>query len=312
MQHLFILFLLVANSVVRADDHETKRTVFHPSCAIALMTHVLEVRPNREPVADYFHLTGFADESENNLGLANTYAAAGMRTVIWDYPSHGFTRGNSLNHFGVDDLAQITVELIRARREDPNRPIVLGGWSTGGTVVARMLQKRMLAELQQKVAGAVLIAPGIPVRLTVGRYLFFVEQQTLTSNPDPSVVGRLSLWSPFLQVPFFALDLRSVSKEVQRSHSYLDVPTLVMTAGVKEDLYADTRGVRDWVIDQRDMGSPMYSYDFDGASHALLVEPNGVGERARALATSFASAAVSGNDTLYKAFGAPGMLNLAR
>jgi alpha-beta hydrolase superfamily lysophospholipase len=249
------------------------------------------VGPARADVI-YFH--GFADRLDNHGPLFAELAAAGYRVLSFDYPSHGETDGwlNHLDLYGFEDLAKMAVQLEQGRLEDPERPLFLAGWSTGGLLAVRMVQGLTFPEFSRPVAGVVLYAPGVAVRTLVGEN-GFVTLRTLTSNPNPPHLGPIKPQSPF-QTPIFATTRLVPNAAASRAEQYPDLPTLVFVADNDLDRYVESPGLVDWVHDQRPLAPDILAIQCGGARHELDNEPEPVGDTVRGMTVEFLDAVVAG------------------
>ncbi len=220
-----------------------------------LQVRVGVLQPAGEPVGDILYIHGFADRFDNHIPLFQTWSAAGFRVIAFDLPSHGEDSGseNNLNGFSFRDLAELAAKIEAETRPLNPRPLFLAGWSTGGLIVVRALQENWGPF--RPISGAILFAPGVSVRKfpwTFGNRLGFVTDQTLTHDPHPPHVGPNKPNTPFWSSLIAAFAPRLVAESVLSQHlSYpTDIPTLVVTGGDREDVYAKEWVVRDWVNEQ--------------------------------------------------------------
>ena len=260
-------------------------------CPHWLTVRAVESRPEGTPVGDVLYLPGFADRADNHGPLFETWRRAGLRVLSLDYPSHGETRGiRGLDLYSFHQLGSLVLEVERRLREDPARPLVLAGWSTGGLLAARMIQQERFKAAGRRLSGAVLIAPGISVRPLVGEW-GIVTERTLTRNPAPPHAGGPKPLSPFLK-PIFAIHLLANAWFSRQDVYPGSLPTLLLTAG--DDRYVRTDGVEEWAVNQIVQGGRLWGMRFQGAYHELDAEPAGVGVAARYAASEFARLAVGG------------------
>ena len=241
--------------------------------------------PTGEARGDVLFLHGFSDRFDNHLPLFEGWRAAGLRVVAFDYPSHGETCGRGIDRFKIEGLAKLASFVEEHTRPASARPLVVAGWSTGGLVAVRTLQVPSLA-LGRKVDGAFLLAPGLDVKVLVGDKQR-VTLETLTHDPAPPHRGEISPSSP-LQTPLFSSDLLLHARHARKDAYPKDVPTVVVTGGEREDVYANTAGVRDWVETRRAEGAAVQGLACDGGRHELDNELPPIRDEVRESAARFA------------------------
>lgn len=247
--------------------------------------------PAGEPKGDVLFLHGFADRFDNHLPLFEGWRKLGLRVIAFDYPSHGETCGRGLDLYRIRGLAQLASFVEERTRPDHARPLVLAGWSTGGLVSVRLLQEPSLA-LGRPVSGAFLLAPGVDVKVLVGK-MQFVTEETLTHHPDPPHRGPISPVSPLL-TPLFSADLLVSAHRAREAAYPKDVPTFVVTGGQDDDVYANTAGVTSWVKARQREGGQLYGLSCGGGRHELDNEAEPMGDDVRTSGARFAAWAVSG------------------
>lgn len=222
---------------------------------------------------DVLYLPGFSDRLDNHAPLFEAWNKQGLRVISFDYPSHGETRGTSLNFFTFKRMARLVQLVERQTREDENRPLVLAGWSTGGLLAVRMVQSPKLAKLERAPKGLILIAPGVSVRNVVGepslRYpLGEVTEPSLTHSFSPPHHGEIQPKSPGSMLLFSTfIKINSVISNYQ--YVPPDLPTLVILGGPEEDRYANTQRIWDWVSQQIDDGANIKAVSFPMARHEI-------------------------------------------
>ncbi len=256
--------------------------------------------PLGTPIGDILYIHGFADRLDNHQPLFLSWTAAGFRVISFDLPSHGENSGdyNNLNNFSFRDLAELAAKVEQETKA--NRPLILSGWSTGGLVVVRMLQEKWTENFSRPVNGAILFAPGVSVRKfpwTFGNRLGFVSEKSLTHNPKPPHFGKIGPDSPFWTsfVKGFAPRLLAESALSQHRNYPLEIPTLVMSAGDIEDVYAKEKVIRQWVRDQNEsrIDNKIVNISCPHSKHEMDNEPDIYGgEEVRASSAAFARAIV--------------------
>jgi pimeloyl-ACP methyl ester carboxylesterase len=273
------------------------------------------VQDPRSPIlGDVLYIHGFSDRLDNHGPLFDEWSRAGFRVISFDLPSHGENRGsyNDLNNFTFEKLADLVAKVEKATLVDPKRPLILAGWSTGGLLVVRMLQKSWTSMLTRPVSAAILFAPGVSVRKlpwTFGNRLGEVTQSTLTHDPNPPHVGPIApaspLWSKLIF--HFSPDLMLNSALSQGQEYPLSVPTLVFIGGEREDVYAKSRVVRSWVDEQNEYrkaqgNQNIISVQCPHAMHEMDNElPEFGGLEVRRTAALFAADVVKGASVLVPA-----------
>lgn len=251
------------------------------------------MEPEETPKADILYLHGYSDRFDNHLPLFEGWRAMGLRVIAFDYPSHGETCGRGLDRYRINGLAKLVSEVEAHTRPAEERPLLVAGWSTGGLVTVRMLQSPEIGTFSRPVAGALLITPGVDVRLLVGDKTR-ITQETLTSDPNPPHRGPISPSSPIC-TPLFSADLVR-NAGTSRREAYPSVPTVVLTGGIDADVYAKTRGVTSWVDSRQAEGKPVFGLGCPEGKHELDNESAPMRDEVRAGAASFVRWVLSGSD----------------
>jgi len=217
--------------------------------------------PDGPVIGDVLYIHGFADRLDNHAPLFDAWTRAGLRVIAFDLPSHGEDSGsnNDLNYFNFEALvslaAQVEEETKAPETADVKRPLILAGWSTGGLIITRLLQKSWLAGFSRPISGVILFAPGVSVRKfpwTFGNKIGEVTLATLTHDPHPPHVGPIQPGSPFWSKLAVGFAPRLVANSVlsQAEEYPLGLKTLVFSGGDAEDVYAKAWAVRGWVDEQ--------------------------------------------------------------
>eukprot|EP01080_Neovahlkampfia_damariscottae_P004866 gene4866-8460_t len=252
---------------------------------------IFTLNPSAEKIGDIFYFHGLGDRVDNHVPLWTEWAKKGFRIFGFDLPSHGETTGAHINLYPFTRLAGLASEVEKETMEDPNRPLLLAGWSTGGLIVTRIIQE--LSTLKRKIKGSILFTPGVAVRTIVGEN-GRITVRTLTSNPNPPYRGPIKPRGPF-DVPIFAgfIVTNALLSRNQRFSS--SVPTLLIAAGDTIDRYVDTVKIKEWVINKRTEGSDIKAYQCKLSLHDTDNERNEVGGSVvRDLASDFAYNIVKG------------------
>lgn len=249
--------------------------------------------PEATPRADILYLHGYSDRFDNHLPLFEVWRSMGLRVIAFDYPSHGETCGRGLDRYRINGLAKLVSEVEAHTRPARERPLLVAGWSTGGLVAVRMLQSPEIGTFSRPVAGAMLITPGVDVRLFVGDKTR-ITRETLTSDPDPPHRGDISPSSPIC-TPLFSGDLVR-NAAISRREAYPSVPTVVLTGGIDADVYARTRGVVSWVDGRQAEGKPVFGLGCPEGKHELDNESAPMRDEVRAGAASFARWVLAGGE----------------
>jgi pimeloyl-ACP methyl ester carboxylesterase len=241
---------------------------------------VVETPTSQEPTADVLFLTGFSDRADNHGPLFTQMTESGFRVISFDYPSHGKTDCWNLSFhdmLSLEGLAQIVLLSPEIKSE---APLFLVGWSTGGLIAYRMLQRGLPAF--RKVSGAVLLAPGLSVYPVPGEW-GFVTIDSLLSNPEPPHMGELYPSSP-LAYPFFGADLIATSV-LARFENVPQTPVMMILGDDVLDVYANTPKIKKWFIRSR---NPLFTaYQCKGAKHELDNEIEPIGQTVRNLTVNF-------------------------
>lgn len=264
---------------------------------------VLEVRPQGEPVADVMFFHGFGDRVDNHLPLFNTWAQNGIRTIGFDYPSHGLTRGHGIeiNAIGMADLMDMALRLEVNKIEKNSRPLILAGWSTGGLLVARILQEGKFRVPGRVPSGAILLAPAVSPKFIVGEK-GWVTEATLTRNTNPPHVAPPKPNMPMLQAPFFGLELMWNGKLANTTQYPPNIPMLVVLADDKMDKYTNTQATKTWTKRLQTAGFPVTGLQCPGAYHELDNETEPVAFSVKQATTLFALHSTSRANAVFNPF----------
>ncbi len=257
--------------------------------ALNVQLRVGEALPsNGAPVADILYMHGFSDRMDNHKPLFDEWTKRGARVVSFEYPSHGETCGPGLSLFTVQDLTALAVTVEKEMSEDPERPLYVAGWSTGGLIATRLTQGA--ASLSRPIAGAMLFAPGVDVQLVLGA----VTLDSLTSDPSPPHTGPISPTRP-VTYPNFSGSLLVQATYARWQSIPSTIPTLLFTGGDTEDTYANTPGLKKFVVDQRSGGANITGVGCPGGKHELDNEAEPIGSTVRTMAGEFLDAAIAGD-----------------
>lgn len=269
-----------------------------PELIYSLDVRVGILDPDGPPIGDILYFHGFSDRLDNHGPLFQAWARRGLRVIAFDYPSHGETKGTSLNLFTFKKLAQIAAAVERCTREDKKRPLLVSGWSTGGLLALRMIQSPNFEPLGRRPKGLILFAPGVSVRNFVGhpslRYpVGEITLDTLTHDPSPPHLGEISPKSPGSTLIFAAfLKLNSLLSQFQKIP--IDLPVQIFVAGSEDDRYANSQTVLQWIHWQRQNGANIDAVEMPGARHEIDNESVEFGGPfARELAADFAQSALT-------------------
>ena len=95
--------------------------------------------------------------------------------------------------------------------------------------------------------------------------------------------------SHLFQIPF---DIRLLLEAYDSRHDELpkDLPVLTMIAGNKQDVYADSEGVTNWVKNQKEKGSKIAALQCDESKHELDNEFEPIGQEVRRQVAAFSQA----------------------
>jgi alpha-beta hydrolase superfamily lysophospholipase len=241
---------------------------------------VVESPADQAPSADVLFLPGFSDRADNHAPLFSQLTNSGFRVISFDYPSHGKTDCWSLathNMLSLEGLAQI---VLLSPEITSDSPLYLVGWSTGGLLAYRMLQRGQPSF--RHVKGAVLLAPGLSVYKIPGD-MGIVTMDSLLSNPNPPHLGDISPGSP-LAFPLFSLDLISTSV-LARLESVPEQPVMMILGDDVADVYANTPKIKKWFRSAR--SAKFTGFQCAGAKHELDNEIEPIGQTVRNLILNF-------------------------
>ncbi|UFU14044.1 alpha/beta fold hydrolase [Curtobacterium sp. C1] len=251
------------------------------------------VAPRGEPIADLLFLHGHADRLDNHAALFADLAAAGVRVVSFDLPSHGETDAGAIDRWSTADLAALAARVVHATEHDPDRPFVLAGWSFGGLLATRFVQDPVQrAAFGRPIAALALESPAVvPLPLAGGDGVS--RLRALTHDLRAPVAGPPQPASPFLD-PVFAVRLVAQARVAVATPLPDGLPVLVEVGGDTEDRYVDVPAVRSWAGDvaPRD-GADVRLERFPDARHGIDLEAWPVGDAARTALVDFVRQQVS-------------------
>ena len=245
-----------------------------------------ELRPQAQPQVDVLFLHGHADRLDNHMALFRAWQHSGARVIALDWPSHGGSHIGPLDMYEAEDLFALVQLVERATLQDPQRPLVLAGWSYGGLIATRLLQHSdALQGLSRRPAGLLLLAPGVVLQPFVGGD-GIARVETLMHAPYTPLAGPPSPASPLLN-PVFALRTLVLAQLAQQALLPSDIPVQVIVGDARNDWYVNTQGVIDWSRRQQAGGVPLQLLQCPDARHALDTEPWPLGQRVRELGVQF-------------------------
>jgi len=222
------------------------------------------------PIADVIYLTGYYDRPDNHLPEMKARAQQGFRVISFAYPSHDENKGsyNSLSRHTFKSLFQMIHEIEKATRIDVSRPLALEGWSLGGELIVRFMQKKEHTKMGRSIFALVLQAPSVSVYPLVGE-CGVPTRRTLTSNKDYQFGGELKPSCPMIHWPF---TLRLVGNGILSFWSRMpkNIPVFVQLAG--RDKYVSSSGVRRWVRKQVKKGASIEVKEYPEALHMLTAD----------------------------------------
>ena len=245
----------------------------------------------------YFH--GYGDHFKNHEQLFQSWNERGFRVVAFDLPSHGGTKSLwDLDCYSFSDLAKLAAEVDSRVLVDRNRPFFLAGWSMGGLLATRIGQSADLQKLfERKIQGLFLYAPGVSVYPCVGRACF-ITNDTLTH--DPGLQNRtFSPATPITRI-HFAASLLFNGYLARQQMIPIEIPAVVFIGGDREDAYAKTPELKNWIRQQRKWqngagGQSVITFQCTGAFHELDNESTEFGgPQVRAISGMLAEAFVQG------------------
>ncbi|MGU3410673.1 alpha/beta hydrolase [Microbacterium sp. M1A1_1b] len=243
------------------------------------------LEPSGKPVADVLFLHGHADRLDNHAALFTDLAAAGLRVVSFDLPSHGETDAGPIDRWSDDDLAALAARVVHATEQDPDRPFVLAGWSFGGLLATRFAQDPdERAAFGRPVRALALESPAVaPLTFPGGDGIS--RLRALTHDLHAPVAGPPDPASPFLD-PVFAGRLLAQAGVAIATPLPAGLPTLVELGD--DDRYVDVPAVTHWADDVAPRaGAPVRIVRCSPARHGLDLESWPVGPAARTQLVDF-------------------------
>lgn len=276
MNAWFVLVAMVISSLSHASSTRIEFVRMNALCSLRVVSEI----PEKKHVADILFLTGFSDRADNHKPLFSLLAGQGFRVISFDYPSHGETNCLSLNLHNFTTISNLAEELLARPAYRSAKPLYLSGWSTGGLMVYRMLQRNFFED--RDVRGAVLLAPGLAVYPVPG-VGGLITQDSLLSHPTPPHRGPIWPRSPFM-FPAFSGSLL-VNSELAKGQAVPRKPILMLLGDDRLDVYADTPEIRSWYLAHK--RSKFGGYQCAGAKHEIDNEIEPIGRSARQLILNF-------------------------
>lgn len=253
-----------------------------------LSAYAAAYRPDH--IANVVFLHGFADTAKNHRHLFRALKEKGFRVFSFDYPEHGGSRNVSLNLWSMDHVAGVIPSLLGApgMKTKTDIPLILMGWSTGGTLALRIAQtsRATLGSFADQLKGVAAIAPGVPVnsgfRAAKG---IVVTNEKLTNCPA-------GMQPPTPKSPLFGglftLSLIKASQELARNPMPADVRTLVFFAK-DDDEFVNTKEGRAWATSKPQPEGKFHAYHCEEGHHGLEFD-YGTGDEVREHLVNFALA----------------------
>lgn len=252
-----------------------------------LSAYAAAYRPDH--IANVVFLHGFADTAKNHRHLFRALKDKGFRVFSFDYPEHGGSKNLSINLWNMDYLAGVIPSLLGAPglKTKTDVPLILMGWSTGGTLALRTAQSRaLLGKYSAQLKGVAAIAPGVPVNSGFAAAKgIVVSNEKLTNCPagmqDPTPKSPLF-------GGLFTASLISTSKDVARKAMPADVRTLVFFAK-DDDEFVNTKEGRVWATSKPHPEGKFHAYHCEEGNHGLEFD-HGTGDEVREHLVNFALA----------------------
>lgn len=279
----------------------TKFTEIKISHKATVKTHQLTAYASankKEITANLVFLHGFADTMKNHKQLFGELLGSNLRVLGFDYPEHGENKNTSINTWSMEGVANILASLLSASELNVNldKPLILVGWSTGGTMALRIgqewkakIEERMSGK-KIKLAGIVALAPavGLPLNFDTAKDAFTeVKNEVLTScstgmqAPSPKYP---------LQAGLFSNSLLKQSNSLAKIEANSSIPTLVFVAK-SNDEFVNTQASLDWIEATNDSNSNLLGIYCDTANHGMEFEGDGLGKMIQKNIAQFAKQA---------------------
>lgn len=229
------------------------------------------------------YMPGFADTIDNHEALLKGFRAQGLQVIAFDYPGHGKS-GGKIAWWTLESLAGIIPTVLADQRAgfSPALPLILAGWSTGGTISIRIAQSwSHVLPRGTRLAGVVAYAPALPAHIVVKVDKAKVTDGYMKRGPQPASVPLLGK---------FAASITLQSRAAAGMDFPAGVNALILVAG-DADHFAQSKPAVSWVKDQ---GQHVLGFQCVGSMHGFEFQPAFGGE-AQAVATQFAAAAARGD-----------------
>ena len=235
------------------------------------------------PRGTVLYMPGFADTIDNHETLLKSFRAQGMQVIAFDYPGHGKS-GGKIAWWTLESLAEIIPTVLADQRSgfDSSLPMILAGWSTGGTISIRIAQSwSHVIPSGTRLAGVIAYAPAVPAHIVVKVDKTKVTDGYMKRGPSPTSVPLVGK---------FAASITLQSRAAAGQSFPASMNALIIVAG-DDDHFAQSRPAVSWVKDQ---GEQVLGFQCVGSMHGFEFQPAFGGE-AQAVATQFAVAAARGD-----------------
>jgi alpha-beta hydrolase superfamily lysophospholipase len=241
-----------------------------------------EYLPSAPPIGTVLYFHGFGDSFRNHTTLFSEWLNAGFKVVGFDLPSHGKSRGKSLNFYKMGGIQDIIRAVFDAKLKSDSSPVVVAGYSLGGLIALRAVQENKIP----RVHGLILYAPALTVPTLVG------DNGTVT---NPTLTHSEHLWKREvkpdcpLKLPLFGIHVLKNADEAWWAPLPSHLPVLFFAAGSSEDRYVNTDSIMQWPRRIRENHPRVTAYQCQKARHELDNEPESFGgAQVRKLSARFA------------------------
>lgn len=202
--------------------------------------------PPGTPAADLLFFHGHSDRMDNHQALFTAWRDSGVRVISFDLPDHGGTAAGSLDTWSLDRLVELGSRIEARTREDRRRPLLLGGFSTGGELcVHAVVHPDLLAQFGRRPVGLVLLSPALAVLPFTGGD--GVSRARALTHPGGAELAAPAPALP-LANPLFAGSLLVESRIDRTRTPPHDISLLVITADPADDAYIDVAAVQSWAV----------------------------------------------------------------
>lgn len=195
---------------------------------------------------DIFFIHGFGDRVVYHTKLIDFLMASNLplRFIGLDLPQHGTNRSllNRLDFYSFKEVMLLLDWLEKFSRIKPSTPVLFIGYSLGGLITTRLLQRYLPKTnglKERTIIGACLLSPAIATRLLMGRFGFFTRKTLAGLKYKPQMQYAVSA---------FGFRILSQAKKARSTPLPKNVPILIIVGDKSRDKYCKVEKIKKWAL----------------------------------------------------------------